>query len=126
MNRRQFLRLTREREVELSCRWLYMRCLDLASRSGAFVEARREQPEPTTTDESLLDTDSWQPGEPDAAFAPRSGSELFAELDAALAGADVLRLTEVEWLHDPCRGPVEQLVEAFRARGGRVERSEDR
>lgn len=108
LRRRDLLRLrtpSRDRVLELSCQQLYMR----------YLEARRGRPDPAPLDDSAL-------GEPDAAHDVPGVPDLIEGLTRDLATADVLRIVEREWLVDPdLRREVERLVEAFIARGGRVE-----
>ena len=83
MNRRDFFcLLRRERElrvVELSCRTLYMRCLD-AQITGTEIR-------PTRVPRRI----PWYT-EPPAVLATRSPSDLFREIRDTLRAADVLRI----------------------------------
>lgn len=108
MNRRDFLLFRTEghtKTVELSCERLYMR----------YVDARR-MPEP--------DADAVVDGEPPARFDRPSARQLFDDLAHDLREADLLRVTHTEWLaEEDFRREVTALVDAVRARGGRVEMS---
>ena len=107
MNRRDFLLFRTEgrtRTVELSCERLYMR----------YVNARRA-PEPDTAD-GIVD------GEPPARFDRRSVRQLFDDIAREVHDADLLRVTQTEWLtEEEFRGEVTALADAVRRRGGRVE-----
>jgi hypothetical protein len=107
MNRRDFLLFRTEgraKTVELSCERLYMR----------YVDARRA-PEPDTEDNVVN-------GEPPARFARQSVRELFDAIADDVREADLLRITQRDWLADEdLRREVAALVDAVRARGGRVE-----
>src|SRR5687768_16800267 len=110
MKRRDFLLFRTEghtKTVELSCERLYM----------LYVDARNAAQAPATADH--LDT---QNGEPPARFEIRTTRQLFDDLARDLHGADVLRVTHTEWLAaDDFKREVDALVDAVRARGGRVE-----
>lgn len=110
MNRRDllFLRSTRkERVFELPCEQLYMQ----------FVDTRRPSPPAMTASQ-----DDYPLGEPEASFDVDGADDLFVNLRAALAGADVLRVVDPRWLTDPeLKAHVEGLVADVRASGGRVE-----
>ena len=107
MNRRDFLLFKTEgrtRTVEVSCEQLYMR----------FVDARRA-PEPDAAD-LVMD------GEPPARFDRRSVRQLFDGVARDLHDADVLRITQTEWLaEEEFRREVTALADVVRGRGGRVE-----
>jgi len=118
MDRRAFLLFRtkgRERVLELSCERLYMRWADASSGAGA-VDGVESVPAG-----QLVGHEPWD-GEPPTAVVTQTVQELFTELDGGLAVADTLRMKGVEWLADErfC-GEVESRVDAFRARGGRVE-----
>ncbi len=106
MNRRDFLMFRtdgRTKTVELSCERLYMR----------YVDARRT-PEP--------DDDAAVNGEPPARFERRSVRQIFDDLAHDLREADVLRITDTEWLAEQdFSREVKALVDVVRARGSRVE-----
>lgn len=110
MNRRDllFLRSTRkERVFELPCEQLYMQ----------FVDTRRPSPSTVTPSQ-----DDYQLGEPEASFDVGSADDLFVNLRAALAGADVLRVVGPQWLSDPdLKAHVDGLIAEVKAAGGRVE-----
>ena len=114
MNRRDFLSLsTRDskRILELSCERLYMRYVDARSGIG-----RAGEPQAFDTNRR-----PWE-GEPPLKIETPTTRELFAALERELAGADVLRVREADWLSSEEFGrEVEAHVEAFRRRGGRVE-----
>ena len=56
----------------------------------------------------------------------RTTQNLFREVDRSLRNADVVRVVETEWLAvDAFRRDVEDLLAAFRRRGGRVEYQAD-
>jgi hypothetical protein len=107
MNRRDFLLFKIEgriKTVEVSCERLYMR----------FVDARRA-PDPDPADH-VMD------GEPPARFDRRSVRQLFDDLARDVYDADVLRITQSEWLtEEEFRREVTALADVVRARGGRVE-----
>jgi hypothetical protein len=109
MNRRDFLLFRtdgRTKTVELSCERLYMQ----------YVDARRTS-EPD-------DDDATVNGEPPARFERRSVRQLFDDLAHDLGDADLLRVTDTEWLaQEDFRREVTALVDAVRARGARVEMS---
>ena len=114
MNRRDFLTLrTRgeQRLVELSCERLYMRYAD--ARAGV---GRWQPPPPVGATQQ-----AWE-GEPPTQIRTPTTAELFDTLERELAGADVLRVLQRDWLTGDEFGPaVEARVAAFRERGGRVE-----
>ena len=112
MNRRDFLLLRTEPrtlepepiEVEISCERLYMRCLDTQ-----ITGAQRGDP------------GDWEgPGEPPAVFTGRTRQQLFEDLNRELLEVDVLRVVDSQWLVGDLRQDFDHLIEAFRARGGRV------
>jgi hypothetical protein len=109
MNRRDFLLFRTEGRtttVELSCERLYMR----------YVDARRA-PEPDAPD-AIVD------GEPPARFDRRSVRQLFDDIANDVRNADLLRITQTEWLsEEDFRREVMALVDGVRARNGRVEMS---
>ncbi|MEQ1731633.1 MAG: hypothetical protein ABL982_24945 [Vicinamibacterales bacterium] len=106
-SRRDFLRLRRTergRVLEVSCHTLFMRCADATLAAPADLE--------------------WEPGmgEPPAVFERPSLEDLVETFGADLCDAQVLRLTEPEWMasvHGAER--FEAVIAAFRARGGIVE-----
>ena len=108
MNRRDLLLLkptSNTRVFELACASLYMRYL------------RTQTPSAPAT---VLD-DYWL-GEPELQLASPNARELFEGLQRDLAGADLLRVVEPQWLADAeLRQGVDALVARFKASGGRVE-----
>jgi hypothetical protein len=107
MNRRDFLLFRTEgrmKTVELSCERLYMQ----------YVDARRA-PEPDAAD-GVAD------GEPPARFDKRSVRQLFDHIAHDVRDADLLRITQTEWLtEEDFRREVTALADVVRGRGGRVE-----
>ena len=107
MNRREFLSFgsrDRQRIVELSCECLYMQYLDVQLTWGPQEGA-------TPAEQQV-----WG-GEPTAVFESRSVEQLFGEIERDLEQADVLRISEPEWLAtEPLCQAVEALIAAFRAR----------
>lgn len=112
MNRREFLFFRtqdRQRIVELSCECLYMQYLDVQLTWGP-----RQEPTP-------FDDQVWG-GEPTAVFEARSAEQLFGEIEQDLDRADVLRISNPEWLTtEPLGRHVQALIDSFSARGGKVE-----
>lgn len=116
MNRRDFLLLriepqgleTTPRAVELSCERLYMRWLD-TQVTGA----------PREESTGAAETSPWG-GEPPAVFAERTPQQLFEALDRELRDVDLLRVVDSQWLVGDLRQDFDLLMDAFRARGGRV------
>lgn len=119
MDRRDFLLLFRrghERVLELSCERLYMRWADARSGAGG-----RHAPATRHSGRSVQHLQPWD-GEPPTEFVTMTADDLLAELERELVEADVLRLDGRDWLADmDFRADVQTRVEAFRARGGRVE-----
>lgn len=111
LDRRAFLRLAtrgRDRVLEVSCERLYVRWVDAP-----------EEVRPV----DLAKVFDWadEPGEPPAYLALETRVELLRQLDASLAGAQVVRLVEPEWLaHEELRREVNARIAEFRRRGGRV------
>lgn len=107
VSRRDFLRLKRTsqgRTLELSCQMLFMRIAD----AGIAPVSQDEY------DQSI--------GEPPALLTRRTTDDMFDALEADLKDVQVLRLLEPEWLDNmPAAARLTQIVDAFRARGGRVE-----
>ena len=107
MTRRDFLRLRRTeagKQLELSCRALYMRCAD------ATIE-----PEPVP---------EWEPwmGEPPLVIERRSVDEILSTLEQELSGVQTLCLLDPEWLDNLAQADrVRGVIAAFTARGGRVD-----
>ena len=111
MNRRDFLflrRTPRGRVLELSCQALYMRTLE--------GDAPTTQPKST-----IFNHEPWM-GEPPADFDKPSADDWLQQIENQLRDVDVLKLFDQEWLiSTPISERIEPLLEAFRARGGRVE-----
>jgi hypothetical protein len=107
MNRRDFLRFKsvgQRRVAELSCERLYMRVVD-AQRVSASSDG----------------ADRWD-GEPAPVFDVSTTDELFAGLDRELRDAQVIRVIAAEWLASgDLRARLDAVLDAFRARGGRVD-----
>lgn len=114
MDRRAFLLLRsrgRERVVELSCEELYMRWADARNMAGRGAGGGP----------SGAGTEPWS-GEPPTEMEGETTQDIIAELDRELADADVLVVRDRHWLADPdFRADVGGRIDAFRARGGRVE-----
>ena len=108
MNRRDFLlfkTVGARRVAELSCERLYMR----------VVETQRVS---ASSDES---SEGWG-REPPAVFDALTADRLFADLERELRGVDVVRVVDRSWLAASDLKPrLEALLDAVRARGGRVE-----
>ena len=117
MKRRDFLLLKARpgtRTVELSCQQLHMNYLERRVTSGP----------PDTRGQLGKDFDPAEEGEPPTAFDERTTEQLFANLERELDGADMLRVTGHSWLSEgdgELLRKFDELVSAFRARGGRVE-----
>jgi hypothetical protein len=115
LSRRDFLRLRhteRGKVLELSCRTLFMRLSDASASRSAAADAASD----------FQQYEPWM-GEPPASFDRRSADEMIAALEQELEGVQVLRLLDPEWLDSSANGPrVQAAVDAFRARGGVVER----
>jgi hypothetical protein len=108
MDRREFLflkRRPRSRKYELSCRWLYMKCLDTQVTGQLSLHSSDSDP---------------QPGEGPALFDGRTTRQLFDDLDRQLRDVDTVRVTHMDWLTGDLRREFGNLMRAFRARGGRV------
>lgn len=109
LSRRDFLRLRRTdagKQLEVSCRALYMRCADAAI-------------EPAVT----ADWEPWM-GEPPAVIERRSVDDILTAIEHDLSGVQVLRLLDAEWLDNIASADrVRQLIASFESRGGRVERT---
>lgn len=109
MDRRDFLHLwkqPRNNRLELSGRWLYMRCLDTE------VTGHSLEPPPET---------DMQHGEPAAAFHARSTRQLFDDLDRQLRNVNMLHVTDMQWLTGDLQREFGDLLRIFRARGGTVQ-----
>ena len=115
MNRRDFLLLRRDprrlepepRELELSCRQLYMQCLD-TQMTGVHPEDPAESAEPSP----------WF-GEPPARFVERSRQQIFEDLERELREVEIVRVVDSQWLVGDLRRDFDNLMDRFRARGGR-------
>jgi len=113
MNRRDFLffrRTSRGETLELSCRALYLRTLD--------VDA------PTTHSmDDVFNHEPWM-GEPPTDFDKAPGDDWLGQLETQLRNVAVLRLLDEEWLTSTdIEQQLEPLLAAFRERGGLVEYS---
>ena len=110
LSRRDFLRLRtteRGRLLEVSCRALFMRCVDATIVHEDVVE--------------------WEPsmGEPPAVIHRRSADDLLEAFEQDLREVRVLRLLDAAWLDSIEGAPrIEAAIRAFRARGGVVETEE--
>ena len=117
MNRRDLLLLRTDlgrRVAELSCERLYMQ----------YQYARLTMDCATQPPESEVDA-QWD-DEPPVVFGERTTQQLFREVERGLHNADVVRVVETEWLAvDAFRRDLEELLAAFRGRGGRVEYQAD-
>ena len=109
MNRRDFLflrRTPRGRTLELSCRALYMRTLGAAAAT---------QPET-----SVFDHEPWM-GEPPTDFEP--ADDWLQQIENQLRDVEILKLVDDEWLEPTgLSNHLDEVIRAFRARGGQVER----
>jgi hypothetical protein len=112
MNRRDFLCLRttpRGRILELSCRALYMRHLDLEFLARAEPEA------------SELDHEPWM-GEPPVVFVKRTADALLRQVESDLREVDVLQVLDGEWLTPTgLQEQMEPVFASFLSRGGRIE-----
>ena len=117
MNRRDLLLLRTDRDgrvAELSCERLYMQY-----QQTRFTTDRPEGGRTPDAASLWSDTDD---DEPPAVFSERTTRELFSAVDRELRDAEVLRVVGAEWLAvEAFRRDVEDLIAAFRRRGGRVE-----
>jgi hypothetical protein len=111
VSRRDFLRFRRTERgqaLEVSCRTLFMRCADATAEVAAASDAAAD----------------WEPwmGEPPAVINRRSAGEILDAFERDLEQAQILVLREPEWLDNlPGAERVQQMIAAFRARGGTVE-----
>jgi hypothetical protein len=116
VSRRDFLRLRRSERgkvLELSCRTLFMRCSD----AGASAPP----------DSGASEVEAHEPwmGEPAARLHRRSATAIIDSIEEELRDTQVLRLLDPEWLDSIEGAPrLEAVIDAFRLRGGVVERSE--
>lgn len=117
MNRRDLLLLRTDRDgrvAELSCERLYMQY-----QQTRFTTDRPDDGRTPDAASLWSDTDD---AEPPAVFTERTTRELFSAVDRELRDAEVLRVVGAEWLTvETFRRDVEDLIAAFRRRGGRVE-----
>jgi hypothetical protein len=68
------------------------------------------------------DYEPWM-GEPPAAWERRTPDDILATIERDLQSVQVLRLLEPEWLENlPIADRLSNIITAFGARGGRVER----
>jgi hypothetical protein len=109
MDRRDFLLFRRtkgrSREFDLSCRWLYVKCVDSQ----------------VTQQLAGGSSDSDMPhGERAAVFDEERMRMVFDDLDTRLRDVDTVRVTNMDWLTGDLRLEFGSLLRAFRARGGRV------
>ena len=113
MNRRDFLLLRRapsSRIVELSCQQLYVRYLDTKITGGAGDRQ-----------EADAAPHAWG-GEPAPVFEERTFADVLRSIEDGLRDADVVRLNESAWLAcEDVKLGLDRVLDAFRARGGRVE-----
>jgi hypothetical protein len=110
MDRRDFLLFRskpKSREVELSCEWLYMKCLDTQVTG--------------LSEHSIDSTEPSQDGEGPVVFGARTTKELFEDLDRQLRDADTVRVTHMRWLNGDLRREFGNVLRAFRARGGKIQ-----
>lgn len=111
LSRRDFLRLRRTdsgKQLDVSCRALYMRCADA-----------------TIAPEPVVEWEPWM-GEPPAVINRRSIDDILEGLEQELADVQVLCLLDAEWLDnlaDAAR--VRRMIDRFIQRGGRVESKRD-
>jgi len=82
-----------------------------------WIDARSRTRAATAHEDTTLEA-----GEPPTRIAAETAADLLEELDRRLAGADVVRVADREWLQeDELRRRVDAALEAFERRGGRVE-----
>ena len=117
MNRRDLLLLRTDRDkrvAELSCERLYMHY-----QHARLTMDRAAQPPAPGAPSPWSDSDD---AEPPAMFDERTTQQLFSDVDRELRNADVVRVVDTGWLAvHAFRRDVEELLAAFRRRGGRVE-----
>lgn len=116
MNRRDFLflrRTPRGKTLELSCRGLYMRAFNADTGT-------------TSSESAVFEHEPWM-GEPPTDFERAASGDWLAQIEQELRDVDVLRLLDEEWLASTgISERIEPLLQAFRARGGRVEYGKSR
>ena len=112
MTRRDFLRLRptpKGPTLELSCRGLFMQSVNHQVRAGAAHEG------------SVFAHQEWM-GEPPADFETPSIEELLRGIEHELRDVQILRVLDGEWIASTSLGDqLQPMLDAFRARGGRVE-----
>jgi hypothetical protein len=110
MDRRDFLLFrrskARSREFELSCKWLYVKCVDTH-----------------VTQQLTGGSGDWEMphGQRAAVFDEERMRMVFDDLDTRLRDVDTVRVTNMDWLTGDLRLEFGSLLRAFRARGGRVQ-----
>lgn len=113
MNRRDFLLLRREEELqlaELSCEKLFVHYSDLSS---GFHEAEAE--------EGTIDDADWWAGEPPLLIHSIDPDQFFSSVMQDMKGADSLIVLDMDWVaQGDFRIRVETLLAAVRARGVEV------
>ena len=68
-------------------------------------------------------TGEYESGEPPAVWERRTVDEILASIEHDLKDVQTLRLAEPEWLENMAgAAKLSDIISAFRARGGRVER----
>ncbi|SVE24524.1 uncharacterized protein METZ01_LOCUS477378, partial [marine metagenome] len=85
MDRREFLRIKtegRQSIASLSCEMLYMRSIDVR-----FSDVR-----------VISDFNPFEGGEPPTDVRGQTSAQFYHSLERELSGADVLRLTDSQWL----------------------------
>ncbi len=114
MDRREFLRIKtegRQSIASLSCEMLYMRSIDVR-----FSDVR-----------VISDFDPFEGGEPPTDVRGQTSAQFYHSLERELSGADVLRLTDSQWLTSldkEWKGGLELVLDRIRGRGKRVELTE--
>jgi len=110
MKRRDFLRFRSDggqRIVVLSCQRLYM----------CYNDCRHMD----SNEEIPLDGSDWWSGEPPMAVESVSPQQLFADIAAEIATADVLVLDERDWMSDrEFADHMNRLLTDWRAQGGEL------
>ena len=94
--------------MDLPCGRLYMRYLEARTAAG------RHDGDPAADPPG---------GEPPSDLDTPTVAALFAALGRELEAAAAVRLVDVDWLAEPeFRREVERVLDAFTARGGRIEK----
>ena len=112
MDRRDFLRLKtegRQSIASLSCEMLYMRSIDVLLSSDARV---------------ISDFNPVEGGEPPADVSGQTMGQFYHSLEEELSGADVLRVTDTQWLTSldkEWRHGLDVVLDRIRGCGKRVE-----